>query len=260
MNSDLNIKCNLCRQKSEFIFQSKILGKYLVNYFQCSNCDYIQSEKPFWLKEAYKDPINKCDTGILMRNDVLIKISAVIIYFLLGNNKKLLDYSGGYGIATRMLRDIGFDAYWDDPMTTNVFAKGFEYNKKIKIDVITSFESFEHFADPIKELENMLKITNNIIFSTELLPEKTPNPKKWWYYGFEHGQHISFYSEKTFNYIARKFGLNYYSLGSIGILSAKKISSLKLKMVVRLSDILYSIVKKNMVSLTLRDMEYIINE
>lgn len=90
---------------------------------------------------------------------------------------------------------------------------------------MTTFESFEHFVNPIEEIENLLSISKTIIFSTDLLPNPTPKPKDWWYYGLDHGQHISFYSQKTFEYIANKYDLNYYNLGSLQVLTKKKIPS-----------------------------------
>jgi hypothetical protein len=41
--------------------------------------------------------------------------------------------------------------------------------------------------------------------------KKIPAPDEWWYYGLEHGQHISFYTKKTLEYIAAKYDLNFYS-------------------------------------------------
>ncbi len=42
-----------------------------------------------------------------------------------------LDYAGGYGVFTRLMRDIGFDFYWHDPYTQNLFANGFEKDIKL---------------------------------------------------------------------------------------------------------------------------------
>lgn len=82
----------------------------------------------------------------------------------------------------------------------------------------------------MKEIENMLKISKNIVFTTELLPNPVPKPDKWWYYGLDHGQHTSFYSKKTLNYVAVHFGLNYSSFGNIHIFTEKdNISNFKLK-------------------------------
>jgi hypothetical protein len=46
------------------------------------------------------------------------------------------------------MRDIGFDYFWQDKYTENLFAQGFE-NTKIKngqIELLTCFEAFEHFC------------------------------------------------------------------------------------------------------------------
>lgn len=118
---------------------------------------------------------------------------------------------------------------------------------------MTTFESFEHFVSPIDEIEKMLKLSKNIIFSTELLPNPIPIPDKWWYYGLEHGQHISFYSQKTFKFIAKKYNLNYTNLGSLHLLTEKKISNLKLK-VLKLSKLgLHKILQKGLKSKTWED-------
>ena len=44
-------------------------------------------------------------------------------------------------------------------------------------------------------------------------PEPAPALDRWWYYGPEHGQHISFYRMKTLRYIAAKRGLYLCSNG-----------------------------------------------
>ena len=123
------------------------------------------------------------------------------------------------------MRDMGFDFYWQDKYATNIFASGFEYNPKClggRVEAVTTFETFEHFINPIEEIGELIDISNNIIFSTVLLPEPLPNPNEWWYYGHEHGQHISFYSKKTFRYIAQKFGLFYSNSRNLHIFSQKK--------------------------------------
>ena len=63
-----NMKCNICSKKSTFLFEELILLKYKVKFYHCSSCDFIQSEDPYWLNEAYLEPINIYDTGLLYRN------------------------------------------------------------------------------------------------------------------------------------------------------------------------------------------------
>lgn len=215
------MNCKVCSSKTVFFRKAIILNKYNIDYFKCDNCGFVQTEDPYWLEEAYRDPINVSDTGIIARNIYLAKTTATIIYFLFDKNASFLDYAGGYGLLTRMMRDIGFDFYWHDPYTKNLFARGFEYTGSGAIEIITSFESFEHFVDPLQEIKKMLTISKNILFTTELLPNS--EHKDWWYYGLEHGQHISFYSIKTVRHLADYFGLHLCSVGNMHLFSEKKI-------------------------------------
>ena len=216
------MKCKICGNESVFVFKATVLKKYEISYFSCPKCGFLQTEEPYWLNEAYKESINSEDTGYLNRNIYLSKKVTVLISTLFNNDGNYLDFAGGYGILVRLMRDIGFNFYWYDKYTENIFAKGFEFNDE-KIDAITSFESFEHFENPVVEIEKMLKISKNIIFSTLSLPSPIPKPDDWWYFGLNHGQHISFYSEKTFQFLSDKYNLKYYDLGPIKLFTTKKI-------------------------------------
>ena len=187
------MNCKICNHKAKNIFTAKILNKYYAKYYYCNHCGFLQTEEPYWLKEAYNNFISIIDTGIMSRNIGSSKITATILYFLFDPQGKYLDFAGGYGIFTRLMRDIGFDFYWHDLYSPNLVARGFESKSiSLKYELITSFESLEHFVEPIKEIESMIKFSDNILFSTELLPSTLPKPEEWWYYALEGGQHISF--------------------------------------------------------------------
>lgn len=220
------MKCRLCNSKCKKIFSAKVLSKYSVDYFTCPTCFLLQTETPFWLEEAYNESINSTDTGLLNRNIQFAEKVKAILFFFFDINGKYLDYAGGYGVFTRLMRDIGFDFYWTDPYTPNILANGFEYDKsKDNIELVTSFESFEHFVNPLEEISKIITISKNIIFSTQVVPSPIPEPQNWWYYGLEHGQHISFYSKKTFEFIANELGLNFYSCSKyLHLFSEKKIN------------------------------------
>jgi len=222
------MNCKICNTTTTVIFNRKVLNKYAVNFHQCMNCGFIQTDEPFWLDEAYKNPINLEDTGLTSRNLLFSKRASTIIYYLFNRNKSFVDFAGGYGLFVRLMRDYGFDFYWTDPFTPNLFAKGFEFNPTIhgEIEVVTAFECFEHFVDPIIEIEKILNISKNILFSTEIFPFEAPNPDKWVYYSFFHGQHIAFYSYKSLRTIAQKYNLNLYSNGkSFHLFTPKKLSN-----------------------------------
>lgn len=253
--------CKICGSIAQHAFTSKILKKYDVKYFNCINCDYLFSEEPFWLDEAYSRPINLSDTGLLNRNIYFSKILSVLIYFNFNKKAKYLDYAGGYGLLTRLMRDIGFDFYWHDPYTQNLFANGFEddFDTNPKYEVLTAFEVFEHLKNPNEELEKMLLLSDNIIFSTELMKEQIPNPKEWWYYGFNHGQHISFFSKKSLIKLAQIFNLNYFSIGGLHLLTKVKLKSFRIYQTRLYNFGLAHWVSKKMVSKTQSDFEIIKN-
>ncbi|WP_028845361.1 class I SAM-dependent methyltransferase [Thermodesulfovibrio thiophilus] len=247
------MNCKICNQKTNQIFNETILNKYTIDYFHCPNCGFLQTEEPYWLEEAYSESINISDTGYLSRNIYLSKKLTVLLSLFFDKKAKFLDYAGGYGVLVRLMRDIGFDFYWSDKYTQNIFARGFEGSLSDNYEAITTFESFEHFVEPIEEIERLLTISKNIIFSTELLPDPIPKPKDWWYYGLDHGQHISFYSEKTFEFIAKKYNLNYKNLDGLHLLSDKKISNLKLKILKFSKFGLHKILQKQLKSKTWED-------
>lgn len=246
------INCKICGNTSSLAFTEKVLNKYDVKYFKCNSCEYLFTENPYWLDEAYKSPINISDTGIMMRNIYFSKIVSSIIYFCFDKSAKFLDYAGGYGIFTRLMRDIGFDFYWHDDYTTNLLARGFEKSDS-RYELLTAFEVFEHFDKPVDELNKMLKHSDSILFSTVILPKDIPS-KDWWYYGFEHGQHISFYSDKTLRTLAEKFGLNFYPFKNLFLMTKKKLNPFKLKLIFILSHFgLNLYIKLRMNSLTESD-------
>jgi hypothetical protein len=256
------MKCKICNLNSTCCFEAKIRNRYNARYFHCGNCGFLQIEDPVWLEEAYKDPIVDCDTGILERNLSFCQKTSVLLYFLFNKSEKFLDYAGGYGIFTRLMRDVGFDFYWHDPYAANIFAKGFEYNKDIsKLELITSFESFEHFEYPYREIEKMLTMSRSILFSTVLLPDPVPPPESWWYYSIENGQHIGFYSLKTVNFIAQKYSLNLYSNNSnLHLFTDKVIKKSYYHKLVKRSKKYMKTVKKHMHPKTFEDMNFVLSK
>ena len=217
--------CKICGSETREAGQHKILDKYDVKYYYCDHCGFMRTENPYWLDEAYSAPINLTDTGYATRNIFLSKKTLLLFLLLFGERAVFLDYAGGYGLLTRLMRDYGLDFYWSDLYTKNIFASEFAYdvNSVKPISAITCFECFEHFVSPLEEIEKMLKISKNIFFSTRLMREGEIPDSSWEYYGFDHGQHISFYSAKTFRFIAAKYGLHYYTNNdNIHLFSEKK--------------------------------------
>lgn len=221
--------CKICGADANFFSPARILGKYSINYSLCSNCGFVSTEDPYWLDEAYSTAISSSDVGLVQRNISLSKIASVIISLYFDKSGVFLDYAGGYGLFVRLMRDNGFDFRWHDKYCENIFAcvNNSDASSSNKIELITAFEVFEHFLNPVSSIEEMLASSRNVLFSTELLPDPVPQPDNWWYYGLDHGQHISFYTRRTLEIVAKKSGLNFYTDGhSIHLFSDKKINNL----------------------------------
>jgi hypothetical protein len=190
--------------------------------------------EPYWLDEAYTSAIASIDTGLVKRNLSISGKLANLLYFGMHERGRgrYVDIAGGYGMLTRMMRDYGFDFYWQDKYCNNLLAQGFEYIKdSSKYDAVTAFEVLEHVANPVEFIKStMLEIgTDTIIFSTLLYEGPPPKPNDWWYYAFQTGQHIGFFQRKTLEIIGEKLNLNFYTSNKIHILSRKKISNVLIK-------------------------------
>jgi 2-polyprenyl-3-methyl-5-hydroxy-6-metoxy-1,4-benzoquinol methylase len=206
------MECKICKSPTEKIFEKVILQKYKSAYYRCSSCSFVQTDEPVWLEEAYKSVITSLDIGILNRNVRMQQDIPKILDACFPEAKILLDYAGGYGIFTRLMRDEGFNFYRMDPYCDNIFAKHFDISdaKTTKFDVLTAFEVFEHFADPLSEIDKLFTYSDNIIFSTVLMPPTNKEIEDWWYIAQETGQHVAFYSEKTMKFLAKRYKVNYY--------------------------------------------------
>jgi Methyltransferase domain len=207
--------CKICDNESKVLFKKIVLHKYDAEYFQCVSCHFIQVKNPHWLDEAYKEAISSLDTGLVSRNLFLSDITKKIILKNFDASEKFIDYGGGYGLLVRLMRDKGFDFYRQDNFCENLFALHFDmvdlHGDDSKFELLTAFELFEHLENPLTETEEMLKLSDSILFSTELQPNNNEDLENWWYLTPESGQHISFYTEGSLQALARKFGLNLYT-------------------------------------------------
>ena len=107
-------------------------------------------------------------------------------------------------------------------------ARGFEYSGEDSVSLVMAFESFEHFVNPIDEMEKLLSISTNILITTSLIPQPTPEPSEWWYYGLDHRQHIGFFRFESLKYLADKYGLQLLSDGGHAhFFTRKKVSLIR---------------------------------
>ena len=168
-------------------------------------------------------------------------------------------------MLTRIMRDYGFDFYWEDKYCENLVAPGFGYNKDFgACRAVTAIEVLEHVVDPINFISESLRCgnANTIIFTTELYEGSPPKPDDWWYYSFSTGQHIGFFQHRTLEVIANKLGLNFTSASGIHIISDKKINKFSLRLVANSYLSLFTpiFIRKRLGTKTLLDHELMIKK
>lgn len=251
--------CKICLSENIKKFETKLLNKYIVSYFQCTSCQFVQTEEPYWLDEAYSSAITSQDIGLLSRNNLYTPIVSLLIKLFFDTRAKFLDYGGGYGAFVRLMRDRGFNFFRYDTYCENIFAQSFDAKNDESYEMVTSFEVFEHLVNPLEEIEKMLNKSRSIFFSTEIQPLGFQNEKDWWYVMPETGQHLSLYSIKSLEFIASKYNLNLYSNGStFHLLTDKKINSLLFKFITKPRIIRFlNLILKNPPSLLMTDYEKI---
>jgi hypothetical protein len=223
--------CPICGCPRQARFRAVLLKKHDVQYFFCESCGLLQTEEPYWLKEAYSTVIADADTGLVSRNLTIAQRLANLLYWCFDPAAPYLDFSGGYGLLTRLMRDRGFDYYWLDPHCENVFARGFEWIsiEQTAAAAVTVFEVLEHAPNPLALLRTALSEgkTSTVIFTTQLYAGEPPSPENWWYYALDTGQHISFFRRDTLRILGQKLGLRFYSNGLFHVLTSRNLSQTK---------------------------------
>jgi 2-polyprenyl-3-methyl-5-hydroxy-6-metoxy-1,4-benzoquinol methylase len=195
------IVCRLCSNEAQFSFKKRILSKHDVEYFKCHTCGALQTELPYWLEEAYQ-PINEqLDTGQFIRclhNAAFLDALTSQLDF---STELLIDYGCGSGLTSRILRDIGINAYGYDTYSTPRLLMGFQKASLDGAAIINLCEVAEHFSHPKSSFEHIFSCNPSVVvMQTEIFDK--PN-EDWGYLAAEHGQHIFFYTQNTIAYLAQ---------------------------------------------------------
>ena len=201
--------CRACTGPTRPFAKAQVLGHVDVTYHRCDDCGLVMAIDPTWLPEAYSDAIAALDIGLLDRCQILSNVTAMVLRAERLRGGTFLDWAGGYGTLTRMMRDRGYDFHHTDPMATNVFAGGHDVPDLAgrRYDLVTAFEVLEHLVDPAADLAEAAASTDRLLTTTHLVPDPAPGPEDWWYYTLESGQHITFYTRDVAGAARRAAGL-----------------------------------------------------
>lgn len=197
-------KCPICESESKLIFSLNIFGsqRNLLKCESCGTCFYYNVD---WLDLAYTDAIVALDTGAVSR----CVYNSYIINAITGIRRRAseihLDYGGGSGLLTRLLRDVGVNSYWYDKHCNNIYAKGFD-NFKGPVNILSMIEVIEHLPNPQQVIAEICSQWDPSYFyiTTEFVPKQIG--PSWWYLVPETGQHVTFLTKDAMQRLANLNG------------------------------------------------------
>jgi hypothetical protein len=210
MTAAASDSCRLCAAPARKIFERMLLGKYLVSYYRCEGCGALQTEKPYWLAEAYDERNERFDTGQVQR---CLGNAAFLQAMLkaMPECRKLIDVGCGSGLTVRLLRDVGVDAWGYDSYAVPRLCIGFRAAGIEACDAINLCEVAEHLDEPGAAMAQIFSSGAKLIVVQTVGWDGNPDPN-WNYLAPEHGQHVFFWSPGAFDYLARKYGKTCFSL------------------------------------------------
>ena len=204
---DFNKSCEELRGK--FV----TLSGRSIYYFQCHSCQFTfapefasWSEQDF-AREIYSDHYIEHDPDYLERRP---QQNFQLIENLFGAKKaaiRHLDYGGGNGSLSALLKSSGWDSKTYDPYSSEKDT----FEGLGKFNLITAFEVFEHAPNPNELMRQLIELKADdalILFST-LTSDGNIKPHQrltWWYASPRNG-HISLYSKKSLTILASRYHL-----------------------------------------------------
>ena len=206
--------CRLCGARADFWNTKRLLNRYDVSYYLCSECGSLETEKPYWLEEAYDVTGIGDDVGAGQRTiELALKTSALLDQLKLPARAECIDFGGGIGLFTRLMRDRGFNFLSYDRYAQPFFSDRYSLTSMAGRSpaVVTAFEVLEHFSDPAQDLQQLFESRPALVIATTDL--FTGQDVTWPYFSDATGQHVFFYSPKAMTHIAKWFG---YSLALVG--------------------------------------------
>jgi hypothetical protein len=183
-----------------------IQGTFVAEYFQCSSCQFVYANNPEWIQGSFTKQLNQLDLGSVDRSLILADFMEV---FCRSNNlrgAKSLDWGGGYGLLTRIMRDRGFNFFNYDPFVEDLFSGPSVGSPDEKYDCICISEVLLHLPDPRSTLKQLMGQCDYLLVTAVVPPSDISS--SWWYLMPDTGQHISLFPVKTLKSIADQIGVH----------------------------------------------------
>jgi SAM-dependent methyltransferase len=185
-----------------------------IEYVTCNKCGFcFAPELHSWSPEEfasriYNDEYTIVDPDYLERRPRAFADHLVSRLGDAGRGITHLDYGGGHGLLSDMLRDSGWNSTSYDPFVD----REARLPELGRFDLVTAYEVFEHVSDVrmlARNLRALIKDDGIIHFSTMLSDGKLADqPRGSWWYASPRNGHISLFSRDALFYLAHNEGLN----------------------------------------------------
>ena len=219
-------RCRCCFGEVSYFSEARILD-FQALYLKCKNCSSVQVANPEWIDMAHSDAISDLDTGLVSRCISASRLVSTMLFLEGKHSASGIDWGGGTGLLTRLLRDQGFTVKSYDKYTEGKHTVGFNINLQEahkSTHFITAVECFEHLIDPVDSFKSVVQNKDYFIFTTNIIDTPPPNPSdySWWYFMPDSGQHITFASKQGIEAFMKLIGFdNYYQIGNLHVMSKK---------------------------------------
>lgn len=193
--------CKICSSETYILYDAQ----FNMDYHRCKVCGFIYEDPKHHMshhseKEEYGTHNNSIeDEGYV---NMFRKFQRAFEPFVRG--KDVLEYgSGPEPVFSEVLRRDGYQVTSYDP-----FFLPDESYLEYKYDLITSTEVFEHFSEPMVEIEKLLNLLkkDGVLAIMTQFPKTDEHFKTWWYR--RDPTHISFYTIESFKKISQKYKLD----------------------------------------------------
>lgn len=204
--------CPVCGSSALPVLHFEVLAKLEAEICECGSCGFIFVPHPHWLEGSFSSHLNRLDVGSVDRTLLVSQF----VRGLMGPSPhrrdwKLLDFGGGDGLLTRLLRDVGVDCRWEDPYCEPVFAVGPPHEEIEHFDLAVMSEVALHLTDPVATFADLAGRADRVLFTATVPPN--PIPPDWWYLMPSTGQHVAFYPTQAIAGLADRLGVHWCSDG-----------------------------------------------
>lgn len=259
VNRNVEALCPVCGGDAVFFDQAVVLQGFDARFYWCSEDCCIFTPEPSWLDRSYEGALSMSDVGAVARSKDLSELTGILLSTLFKKNLRCLDYGAGYGLFVRMMRDLGYDfSYWD-PIGPNIFANGFSLESPTDetFSCVTAFEVIEHLLAPVSDLAAVTAASDLVVLSTSIVPDSLPRLDEWWYYSLETGQHVTLWRPAGIKRLAKELGFHSISIGSLHVFSRRRLPRILVHLLVSTRTRLFTRVFLSRSSLIARDYEHV---